>query len=142
MGIPFLRLHETLKLHLSWSSKLKKPANPPGSTFPASKQALFFCLGVLVECLLPHKVKHFFYICKHFAKIFLQKIKLSSMPLIVSHFFYLEVAVIRPVNVLRYLLSVYQLVPFTRFAQVSTPLAMEVDVFGIRKFGDVVTARD
>ena len=66
------------------------------------------------------------------------------MPLIVSHFLDidLEVAVIRPVNVLRYLLPVYQLVPFARFAKVSTSLAMEMDVFGIRKFGDVVTARD
>jgi hypothetical protein len=91
---------------------------------------------------LPHKVKNFFYICKHFAKIFLQKIKLSSMPLIVSHFLDLEVGVIRPVNVLRYLLPVNKFVPFARFAQVSTALAVEMDVFGIRKFGDVVTARD
>ena len=64
------------------------------------------------------------------------------MPLIVSHFLYLEVGVIRPVNVLCNFLPVYKFVPFTRFAQVSTALAMEMDVFGIRKFGDVVTAWD
>ena len=64
------------------------------------------------------------------------------MTLIVSHFLYLEVGVIRPVNVLRYLLSVNKFVPFPRFAKVSTALAMEMDIFGIRKFGDVVTSRD
>jgi hypothetical protein len=53
------------------------------------------------------------------------------MPLIVSHFLDLEVGVIGTVNVLRNLLPVNKFVPFTRFAQVSTSLAMEMDVFGI-----------
>ena len=64
------------------------------------------------------------------------------MPLVVSHFLYLEVGVIRTVNVLCNLLPVYQLVPFASFAKVSTALAMEVYVFWIGKFGDVVTPGD